>query len=91
MYLHLGNNVVVNTKDIIGIFDLDKTTVKKITRDYLKNAEKNHEIINVSLELPKSFVVCKKNGKNTVYINQISSSTLLKRVNSSHSLHNEIL
>ena len=34
----------------------------------------------MSMELPKSFVVCmdKKHGE-TVYISQISSSTLLKR------------
>ena len=79
MYLHLGNDVVVKTDDIIGIFDLDKSTVNKTTREYLKKAEQNGEVINVSYELPKSFVVCENNGKNKVYINQVSSATLCKR------------
>ena len=42
-------------------------------------AEKAGRVINVSMELPKSFVVCSSEGKIKVYISQISSSTLLKR------------
>ena len=80
MYLHLGQNVVVRQKDMIGIFDLDTSTVSKITREYLSRAEKAGNVVNVSLELPKSFVVCKdKKGKRLVYISQLSSATLFKR------------
>lgn len=80
MYLHLGQDTVVAFDEIIGIFDLDTSTVSKITRDYLKRAETAGRVVNVSMELPKSFTVCKDvQGKITVYISQISSSTLLKR------------
>ena len=81
MYLHLGQETVVKKENIIGIFDLDTTTVSKISRNYINGAEKNGEVVNVSFELPKSFIVCsEKNKKNkTVYISQISSQTLLKR------------
>ena len=40
MYIHLGQNTVVNDKEIIGVFDLETTTVSKITRDYLSKNEK---------------------------------------------------
>lgn len=79
MYLHLGQDIVVKSDEIIGIFDLDNTTVKKTTRDYLKKAQKDGKVINVSDELPKSFVVCSNDDKDEVYINQISSTTLYKR------------
>ncbi len=80
MYIHLGQETVVKKKDIIGIFDLDNTTVSLKTRDFLKKAEKNKQVVNVSTELPKSFVICKEKGKpQKVYITQISSATLLKR------------
>ena len=36
-------------------------------------------VVNVSYELPKSFIVCKENGKIMVYISQLSSKTLYKR------------
>ncbi len=80
MYLHLGQETVVMQDDIIGIFDLDNTTVSKVTRDYLSKAEKRKQVVNVSFELPKTFVLTnnKKDG-NKIYISQISSSTLLKR------------
>lgn len=80
MYLHLGQDTVVSFEEIIGIFDLDTSTVSGITRDYLKKAELAGRVVNVSMELPKSFTVCKtENGEIVVYISQISSSTLLKR------------
>ncbi len=81
MYIHLGSDTVVKTKDIIGIFDIETTTVSKKSREFLNKAEKKKSVINVSYELPKSFIVCAETGKKEqkVYISQISSSTLLKR------------
>ena len=79
MYIHLGQETVVREADIIGIFDLDSTTISKHTRKFLNLAEKNKNIINVSYELPKSFIVCSNKKKSKIYISQISSSTLLKR------------
>ena len=32
MYLRVEENIVVNTKDIIGIFDMDNTTVSRLGR-----------------------------------------------------------
>ena len=81
MYLHLGHNTVITHDEILGIFDLDNTTVSKKTRDYLAFAEKHGRVKVVSSELPKSFIVCSDKEENiTVYLSQISSVTLLKRV-----------
>lgn len=82
MYLHLGLDKIITYDEILGIFDLDNTTVSKSTRDYLAKAEKNGEVYNVCNDLPKSFVVCMDGGKKKVYITQISSATLLKRIQS---------
>ncbi len=81
MYLHLGKDTVIKESDIIGIFDLDTSTVSRHTRKYLNIAEKKKETVTVSYELPKSFVVCAKpKSKNKkIYISQISPFTLLKR------------
>lgn len=70
---------MVKTADILGIFDMDTSTVSKPTRDFLNIAEKNGRVINVSFELPKSFVVCNEDGKLNIYISQISPVTLQKR------------
>ena len=82
MFLHLGENTVITTNEIIGIFDMDNTTVSKITRDYLSSMQKNKRIVDVSFDLPKSFILCKnkETGEDTVYISPISTQTLLKRI-----------
>ena len=81
MYLHLGFEKVIKSENIIGIFDLDNTTLQKSSRDYLAKAEKAGNIENLCEDLPKSFVVCSENGKRKIYITQIASSTILRRVN----------
>ncbi len=79
MYIHLGGEYVVAEDEIIGIFDLENTTLSKHTRNFLTVSEKRKEVINVSYELPKSFVLTSKNQKNKVYISQISPTTLNRR------------
>lgn len=84
MYLHLGQNTVIVHDEIVGVFDLDNTTVSKKTRDFLSKAEKSGIVKSVSYELPKTFVVCQnKRGEKTVYLTHISCATLLKRVENS--------
>ncbi len=80
MYLHLGQDTVIKTNEIVGIFDLETSTISKHTRDYLADMQKAGNVVNVTMEMPKSFVLCiNRDGKSTVYISQISSVTLLKR------------
>ena len=79
MYLHLGRDVSVRTTDILGIFDLDTSSYAKRTKDFLTRMEKAGRAVNISEDLPKSFVLCEKDGTTTLYISQISSATLLKR------------
>ena len=63
MYLHLGSDYMVSKKHIIGIFDLDVTTVDQTTRDFLTAAQKAGQVENVDENLPKSFVICVESGK----------------------------
>jgi len=79
MYLHLGQETVVRLDDIIGIFDIDTTSVGKETRWFLTHAENELRVTNVSNDLPKSFVVCEDEGGMRVYISQISTATLKRR------------
>ena len=79
MYIHLGGEVAVPRKSVVGIFDLDNTTWSKHTRRFLTLQEKARRVINISQDIPKSFVLCEEDGAVIVYISQLSSQTLLKR------------
>ena len=81
MYLNIGQDTVIIDKDILGIFDLDNTTVSKSTREYINTASKNGECITVSFEeLPKSFIVTTKGEKKKIYISPLHTSTIFKRI-----------
>ena len=81
MYIHLGSGTVVRDRSIVGIFDIDYCSVSKRTREFLAKAQKGAQVVNVTGELPKSFVLCEENGKTTLYISGISTATLTKRAN----------
>ncbi|MBP5303488.1 MAG: DUF370 domain-containing protein [Clostridia bacterium] len=84
MYLFIGQQAVVHGEEIIGIFDLDNTTVSKHTRNFLNQAQKRDEVEAVTVDIPKAFLVCasprNKEKKQRVYITQMAPSTLRKRV-----------
>ncbi len=81
MYLSIGGDTIIDDRDILGVFDLDKITVFKVNRNYLSNAEKRGKIVNVTEKLPKSFVLCDDGEKELVYISPFLPLTLLKRNN----------
>jgi len=82
MFLHLGSDVVVNMADVIAILDLDVTSTSKITREFLAIAEDEGFVVNVSEDLPKSFVITEIDKKSRVFVSPISTATLLKRAKS---------
>ena len=75
MYVHLGSDTVVRDCDIIGIFDIENTSVGKITKEYLSASGKRKSACYVSYDMPKSFIVT----KDYVYISNVSVFTLKRR------------
>ena len=66
MYLHLGQNTIVMTNRILGVFDLDNTTGSKSTKEFLAKAQREGRVVDVTWELPKSFIVCEEQGREIV-------------------------
>lgn len=80
MYIQIGSDMAVREKSIIGIFDLDKTTCSKRTRNFLRQAEKNGQVIPAGDELPKSFLLTREYGMDRIYLCQFNAATLEKRM-----------
>lgn len=79
MFLHLGENVVVPIKDIIGIFDLQNTMYSSDTIQFLRLAEEDGFVERITDERPKSFIIAEVDNKSKIYLSPISSTTLTKR------------
>ena len=79
MYLSIGNDMAVRDRSIIGIFDLDNTSVSKRTQSFLSKAEKEGQVVPCD-DLPKSFVLTAEYGMTRVYLTSLNASTLEKRM-----------
>ena len=78
MYLHLGQDFILHTRDIIGIFDMETATLSRHTRDFLRRAEKEGAVVSLSNDLPKSFVLADWPDE-AVFVSPIAAATLEKR------------
>ena len=79
MYLHIGNEKILNEKDIIGIFDIENASVSKLTKEFLGYSQKNGEVVILTNDLPKSIIVWERNGERRLYLSQLAPATLFKR------------
>ena len=82
MLVHLGQDFIVNGRDILGVFDLDTATdagkKEKITDAFLRRAQREGAVVDVSGAMPQSFVVTDFAG-GAVYITQLSTAALKRR------------
>ena len=79
MYIHLGRDYVLNDRDIIGIFNLETTTISPRGREFLGYAQKNGAVLSLSDELPQSYVLADGGVVDTVYLSELSSAVLRRR------------
>ena len=79
MYLHIGRSMTVRDSAIVGIFDLENTTISKHTRAFLKQAEDNGEVVAVAEDLPRAFVLTEEFGMERVYLTQLSAAAIERR------------
>ena len=79
MYLSIGNDMAVRDRNIIGIFDLDNTTVTARGREFLERAEKEGNVVPWD-ELPKSYILTSEYGMTRIYQTSLTTQTLEKRL-----------
>ena len=65
MYIHLGRDYVLNDRDIIGIFNLETTTISPRGREFLNYAQKNGAVDTVYLS-ELSSAAMKRRAEQTI-------------------------
>lgn len=75
MFIHLGNNFIISSRDIIAILNLNTNLSEDIV-DIMDLARSEKKLVNISEEgKEKSMIIC----PGAVYLSPISSITLYKR------------
>ena len=80
MYLHIGNNRIIRTGSIVGIFEMDNATVSMVTRKFLNKMQKDYLVEAASYEIPKSFILYEEYGEYKVCFSPLSVMALKGRI-----------
>lgn len=93
-FIHLGGDIVVNKKDILGIFDIKISVKSKTTKKFLNICNEEGFVSEITKDATRSFIIVdikgqrknneKKYSNLIVYYSPISSLTLQKRACSSY-------
>ena len=76
MFIHLGGDTVVRSAEVIAIIQNGMES-SKITKEFLESKEREQQLIHISKEETKSYVVM----RDRIYCSPISSLTLKRRAN----------
>ena len=79
MYIHIGKDIIINSKNVIAIFDIQTLEKKYSIENICKNLNISDNIIDISEGNKKTLIITNKNNKTKGYISNISSTTLEKR------------
>jgi hypothetical protein len=75
MFIHLGGQIVVQTKDLIAILDYGNKETEKKLSTFLDHSQKQESLVWISKEETKSIVITDQ----YIYASPISSLTLNRR------------
>lgn len=78
MFLHIGEEHMIEVKDIVFIGDYESVTHSEISCEFFNISKEEGFIVDYSSGNPRSFILTGE----TIYLSMISSKTLSKRVNS---------
>ncbi len=89
MYLHVGKGKTVRKNNILGIFDLDTSTISSVTKSFINKKEKAGLVEYADFDLPRSFVLCNEDGEYRIILSRISSVGLKERAEGDIETYNE--
>ncbi|WP_078429542.1 extracellular matrix regulator RemB [Alkalihalobacterium alkalinitrilicum] len=75
MFIHLGGDIVIRSKDVVAILNSDMKESSGITKEFINAHFKANYVFEISEEMTKSIVIT----NDQVYYSPISSVTLKRR------------
>lgn len=88
MIVHIGENISLLEKDIVAILDIDSALESVDSRFFINNLIKDNRLVNKLDKDVKTYIITMdniasiKNKQNyNLYMSNISSTSLLKRIN----------
>lgn len=80
MYQHLGRDYVIRSRDVVGVFNLETTTVSKRGQEFLNRTQKEGAVVALSEDIPQSYVLTTGGLVDTVYLSDLSPAAMERRL-----------
>ncbi|WEG12779.1 DUF370 domain-containing protein [Pullulanibacillus sp. KACC 23026] len=75
MYIHLGEDLLIKTSDIIAIFDFGLIEENSLNQLFIESSIEKHQLIDIGGKQTKSIIIT----TDCIYFSPFTSSTLKKR------------
>lgn len=79
MFLHIGNNIILDEKDIIGIYNIESIRDTEEYKNLIESLKRTNNLVMQAEGDAKSLIMTKDNDKILGYETNISSITIAKR------------
>ena len=79
MYLHIGNNNILNITDLIGIYNIESIRETEEYKKIIEDLESKHLLTREDGIEEKTLILAKREDSVIGYISNISSTTIAKR------------
>lgn len=79
MYLHIGNNNILNITDLIGIYNIESIRNTEEYKKIIEDLESKHLLTREDGIEEKTLILAKREDSIIGYISNISSTTIAKR------------
>lgn len=80
MYLQLGSDTSVRTKDIIGVFSIGTTFCCEDSNEFLRISDEDGFVSDLCEDIKKSVILTEIDKNSRIFLSPISSNTLIKRI-----------
>ncbi len=80
MYLNIGKEYIIKSKNIIGIFNIDYIKNTKEFKSMYKSLDEEKNIIKATDGKEKTFILVEKDRNKKGYITNIGVNTIAKRL-----------
>lgn len=79
MFVHIGNNIVLEEKDIIGIYNVESMRDSEEYKNLIESLKRTDNLVTQANGDARSLIMTKENGKIVGYETNVSTMSIAKR------------
>ena len=79
MFVHIGNNIILGEKDIIGIYNIESMKDSEEYKNLIESLKRTDNLVSQANGDARSLIMTKENGKIVGYETNVSTMSIAKR------------